>query len=224
MSNSLQLHGLQRARLPCPSPIPRACSNSCPSSQWCHPTILSSAIPFSSCLQSFPESGSFPMSQYFPSGGQSTGASASKSFLPMNIQDWSSKIDWFDLLTVQGTLKGLLQPHNSKASILCCSAFFMAQLSQSYMSTGKTIALTKQIFVNKVISLLFNILSRLVTAFLPRSKCLLISWLWSPSVVILEPPPQKKNKVYHCFHCFPIYLPWSDGTGCHDLWFLNIEF
>ena len=131
MSNSLQLHGLQHARLPCPSPIPRACSNSCPSSRWCHPTILSSAIPFSSCLQSFPESESFLMSQYFPSGGQSTGVSASKSFLPMNIQDWSSKIDWFDLLTVQGTLKGLLQYHNSKASILWHSAFFIVQLSHS---------------------------------------------------------------------------------------------
>ena len=194
MSNSLQPHGLQHARLPWPSPIPGACSKSCPSSHWCHLTILSSTIPFSS-LQSFPESGSFPMSQYFTSGGQSIGASASKSFLPMNILDWSSKIDWFDL-RVQGTLKGLLQHHNSKALILCCSAFFMVQLSKSYMSTGKKIAVTKQIFVNKVISLLFNILSRLVTAFLPKRKCLLISWLWSPSVVILEPP---QNKFCHCW-------------------------
>ena len=88
MSNSLQLHGLQHARLPCPFPSPGACSNSCPLSQWCHPTILSSVIPFSSCLQSFPASGSFPMSQFFPSGGQSTGASASASVLPINIQGW----------------------------------------------------------------------------------------------------------------------------------------
>ena len=88
MSNSLGPHGLQHARLPCPSPTPRACSNSCPSSQWCHPTISSSVVPFSSCLQSFPASGSFPMSQFFASGGQSTGVSASASVLPVNIQDW----------------------------------------------------------------------------------------------------------------------------------------
>ena len=95
------------------------------------------------------------------------------------------------------------------------------QLSHPYKTTGKTIALTRRTFVSKVISLLFNMPSRLVIAFLPRSKCLLISWLQSPSAVILEP---KKSKVCHCFHCFPIYLPWSDGTGCHDLSFLNVEF
>ena len=88
MSNSLWPHGLQHARLPCPSPTPRACSNSCPSSQWCHPTISSSVVPFSSCLQSFPVSGSFPRSQFFALGGQSIGVSASASVLPMNIQDW----------------------------------------------------------------------------------------------------------------------------------------
>ena len=110
-------------------------------------------------------------------------------------------------------------PHNSKASILQCSAFF--QLSHPYMTTGKTIALTRRTFVGKVMSLLFNMLSRLVIAFLPRSKHLLISWLLSPSAVILEPP---KNKVSHCFHCFPIYFPWSDVTGCHDPHFLNVEF
>ena len=88
MSNSLQPHGLQHARLPCPSPSPRACSNSCPLSRWCHPTISSSVVPFSSCLQSFPASGSFLMSQFFAPGGQSIGASASASVLPMNIQDW----------------------------------------------------------------------------------------------------------------------------------------
>ena len=115
----------------------------------------------------------------------------------------SFRIDWLDLLAVQGTLKSLLQHHSSKASILQCSAFFMVQLSHPYMATGKTIALTRQVFVGKVISLLFNILSRLVIAFLPRSKRLLISWLQSPSAVILEP----KKIVCHCLHCFPIYLP-----------------
>ena len=88
VSNSLWPHGLQHARLPCPSPTPRACSNSCPSSQWCHPTVSSSVVPFSSCLQSFPASESFPVSQFFASDGQGIGASASASVLPMNIQDW----------------------------------------------------------------------------------------------------------------------------------------
>ena len=113
------------------------------------------------------------------------------------------RMDWLDHLAVQGTLKSLLQHHSSKASILSCSAFFTVQLSHPYMTTGKTIALTRQIFVGQVISLLLNMLSRLVISFLPRSKRLLISWLQSLSAVILEP---KKNKVWHCFHCFPIYL------------------
>ena len=130
------------------------------------------------------------------------------------------RMDWLDCLAVQGTLKSLLQHHSSKASILRCSAFFIVQLSHPYMTTGKTIALTRQTLVGKVMSLLFNMLSRLVITFLPRSKWLLISWLQSPSAVILEPP---KNKVWHCLHCFPIYLPWSDGTRCHDLRFLNVE-
>ena len=124
-------------------------------------------------------------------------------------------MDWLDLLAVQGTLKGLFQHHSSKASILWHSAFFIVQLSHPYMTTEKNIALTRWIFVGRVISLLFNMLSRLVIAFLSRSKCLLISWLQSLSAVILKAP----NKVCHCFHCFPIYLPWSGGTRCHDLKF-----
>ena len=116
----------------------------------------------------------------------------------------SFRMDSLDLFAVQGTLKSLLQHHSSKASILWHSAFFIVQISHSYMTTGKTIALTRQTFVGKVILLLFNMLSRLVITFLPRSKHLLISWLQSPSAVILEPPP---NKVRHCFHCVPIYLP-----------------
>ena len=132
----------------------------------------------------------------------------------------SFRMDWFGLLAVQGTLKSLLQHHSSKASILQCSAFFIVQLSHPYMTTGKTIALTRQTFIDKVMSLLLNMLSRLVITFLPRTKRLLISWPQSPSALILEPP---KNKVSHCFHCFPIYLAWSDGTRCHDLSFLNAE-
>ena len=113
----------------------------------------------------------------------------------------SFRMDWLDLLSVQGTLRSLLQHHSSKASILGHSAFFTVQLSHPYMTIGKTIALIRRTFVGKVMSLLFNILSRLVITFLPRSKHLLISWLQSPSAVILEPP---QNKVSHCF---PIYLP-----------------
>ena len=130
------------------------------------------------------------------------------------------RMDWLDLLTVQGTLKSLLQYHSSKASILLHSAFFIVQLSHPYMTTGKTIALTRQTFVGKVTSLLFNMLSSLVITFLPRSKCLLISWLQSPSAVILEPRKIKSDTVSTVF---PIYFPWSDGTRCHDLNFLNVE-
>ena len=115
----------------------------------------------------------------------------------------SFRIDWFDLLTVQGTLKSLLQHHSSKATILRGSVFLMVQSSHPYMTTGKTTALTRWTFIGKVMSVLFNMLSRLLKTFLPRSKCLLISWMQSPSAVILEP----KKKVCHCFHCFPIYLP-----------------
>ena len=131
----------------------------------------------------------------------------------------SLKMDWLDLLAVQGTLKSLLQHHSSKASIHQRSAFFTVQLSHPYMTTGKTMALTRWTFVGKVMSLFLNMLSRLVITFLPRSKRLLISWLQSPSAVILEP----RKVVCHCFHCFPIYLPRSDGSGCHDLSFLNVE-
>ena len=115
----------------------------------------------------------------------------------------SFRIDWLDL-AVQGTLKSLLQHHSSKASVLRRSAFFIVQLSHPYLTTGKTIALTRWTFVGKILSLLFNMLSRLVITFLPRSKHLFISWLQSPSAVILEPP---QNKVCHCFRCFSIYLP-----------------
>ena len=133
----------------------------------------------------------------------------------------SFRIDWLNLLAVQRTLKSpwasSLQHHSLKASGLWCSAFFMIQLSHPYMTTGKTIALTRWTFVSKVMSLLFNMLSRFVIGFLPSSKYLLISWLKSPSAVILEP---KENKVCHCFHFFHIDLPWRDGTRCHDLSFL----
>ena len=137
------------------------------------------------------------MSQLFPSGGQSVGVSAS-TISPSNEHPGliSFRMDWLDLLVVQGTLKSLLQHHSSKASILWCSAFFTVQPSHPYLITGKTIPLTRWTFVGKVISLLFNMLSRLVITFLPRSKRLLISWLQSPSAVILEPPKIKSDTVY----------------------------
>ena len=131
----------------------------------------------------------------------------------------SFTMDWLVLLAVQGALNSLLQHHSSKASIFRHSAFFTVQPSQSYVTTGKTIALTRWIFLGKIMSLLFSMLSTLVINFLPKSKCLLISWLKSPSVVILEP----NNKVRHCFHCLPIYFPWGDGTRFHDFSFLDVK-
>ena len=133
--------GLQHAipshpPLPCPSPAPGACSVSCPLSQWCHPTTTSSVIPFSSCLQSCPASGSIPMSGFFTSGGQSIGVSASISVLPMNIQDWFPLGLTSLILQFKG-LKSFLQHHSSKASILWCSAFFMVQLPHPYMTSSR---------------------------------------------------------------------------------------
>ena len=175
MSDLLRPHGLQRAGLPFPSPTP--CSNSCPLSQWCHPSTSFSVIPFS-CLQSFPASGFFPMNWFSTSGGKSIVASASTFVLPMNIQDWFSfGIDWLDLLAVQVILRSLLQDHSSKESVLWCSPFFMIQISHPYMTLGKIIVLTVWTFISKVISLFFNTLSRFVIAFLSRSKHLLISSL-----------------------------------------------
>ena len=162
------------------------------------------------------------MNQLFASGDQSIGVSAS-SISPSNEYSGliSFRMDWLDLLAIQGTFKSLLQHHSSKASILQCSAFFIVQLSHPYITTGKSIALTRRTFVGKEMSLLFNMLSRLVMAFLPRSKCLLISWLKSPSAVIWEP---RKIKSLTVSIVSPIYLTWSDRTGCHNLSFLNAEF
>ena len=157
------------------------------------------------------------MSQFFSSGGQNIGASV--SVLPMNIQDWFplQLLGLISLLS-KGTLKSLLQHHSLKASILWCSAFFMVQLSHPYMTTGKIIALTRWTFVSKIMSLLFNSLSRFVIAFLPRSKCLLISWLQSPPTLILEP---KKIK--------SVTVSTVSPSICHEVigpepWSLNVEF
>ena len=144
----------------------------------------------------FPRSGSFPMSQFFTLGGQNIGVSCSINPSTEHPGLISFRMDWLDLLAVQGTLRSVLQHHSSKASILWHSAFFTVQLSHPYMTTGNTVALTRRTFVGKVISLLFNILSRLIITFLLRSKHLLISWLQSPSTVILEPPKIKSDTVF----------------------------
>ena len=162
------------------------------------------------------------MSWLFASGVQSIRISAS-AISPSNEYSGliSFRMDWLDILAVQGTLKSFLQHHNSKVSILQFSVFFTVQFSHSYMTTGKTIALTRWTFVSKVMPVLFNMLSRLVRVLLPKSKHLLISWLQSPSAVILEP---KKMKSVTVSIVSPIYMPCSDETKCHDLSLLNVEF
>ena len=191
VSDSLQPHGLQHARTPYPSPTPRTYSNS----RSCHPTIIL-------CYPLILPPSVFPSIRVFSNESVllirwPKHWSFSFSISPSNEYSGliSFRIDRLDLLAVQGTLKSLLQHHSSKASILRHSAFFIVQLSYSYMNTGKAIALTRWTFLGKAMSLLFNMLSRLVIAFLPRSKHLLISWLQSPSAIILEPPKIKSLTV-----------------------------
>ena len=220
MSNSLRRHGLQHARPPCLSTNSRSLlklmsiESVMPSNHLilCCPLLLPPSI--------FPSIGVFSSESVLHMRWPKY-CSFSFSISPSNEYSGliSFRMGWLDLLTVQGTLKSLLQHHSSKASILWHLAFFIVQLSNPYMTTGKTIGLTRQAFAGKVMSLLFNMLSRWVITFLPRSKRLFISWLRSPPALILEP----RKIVSHCFHCFPNYLPWSDGTGCHDLSFLNTE-
>ena len=173
MSNSLWPHELQHAMLPYPSPTLRIYSNSCPLNQWCHPTISFSAIPFSSHLQSFPVSGSFQISQLFASDGQSIGVSVSTSVLPINIQDWFP-LGWTGLISLQS--KGLSRVF-SHTTVQKHQFFALSFLYSPTLTSIHDYWKNRQIFVGKVMSLLFNMLSRLVIAFLPRSKCLLISWL-----------------------------------------------
>ena len=174
MSDSLRSHGVQHTRLPCPSPIPGACSNSCPS--LIPSNHLIHIVPFSSCLQASPASWSFQMSQFFTSGCQSIGVSASASVLPMNIQNWFP-LGWTGWISLQSSISS--------------SVLSFLYSPNSHIHNGKTIAFTRRSFVGKVMPLLFNMLSELVQAFLPRSKQLLISWLQSTSTVTLEPPEIK---------------------------------
>ena len=205
-SDSLRPYVPQHARPPCPSPTPRVYSNSCPSSQWCRPA---SSHPLSS-----PPPPALNLSQHQGLFKWVSSLHQVAKVLEFQLQHQISfRIDWLDLLAVQGTLKSLLQNHSSKASILWCSAFFIVQLWHPYMTIGKTIALTRQTFVDKVMSLLFNMLSRLVITFFPRSKCLLISWLQSPSALILEPKKIKYLAVFivspSVFHDWQGWMPWS---------------
>ena len=206
VSDSLGPHGLQHARLPCPSPTPRPSSNSCPLSQWWNPTISSSVIPFSSCLQSFPRSGSFQRSQFFILSGQILELHLQHQTLQWIFRTISFRIDWFALLAVQGTLKSLLQHHGSKASILWCSAFIMVQLSHPYITIGNTIALTILTFVSKVISLLLICFLGLSLLFFQG-----VSFNFMAAVTICSDFGAQGYKVCHCFHHFPIYFPWSIG-------------
>ena len=205
MSNSLRPHGLQHTTLTCPSPTLGAYLNSCPSHRWCHWTISSSVVPFSSSLQSFPA----PLPRVFSNESVLCIRwpkywSFSFSISPSNEYSGmiSFRMDGLDLFAVQATLKSLLQHHSSKKSILQCLAFFKVQLSHPYITTGKSIALTRWTFVGKVLSLLFNMLSRFVIAFLPRNKHLNSM----AAVTICSDFGAPKNKVSHFFHCFPIYL------------------
>ena len=192
VSDSLQPHGLQHARPPCPSPTPRVYSNSCPLSwdaiQPSHPLSSPSPLVFPSIRVFSNESAiHIKWSKYW---------SFNFNISPSNEHSGLIffRMDWLHLHAVHGTLKSLLQHHSSKASILRHSAFFIVQFSHPYMTIAKTIALTRRTFVGKVMSLFFNMLSRLIITFLPRNKHLFISWLQSPSAVILEPPPPTKIK------------------------------
>ena len=200
MPDCLRPHESQHARPPCPSPAPGVYPNSCiklvrPSSHLilCHPLLLLSPIPPS--IRVFPKESALHIRwpKYWS-------FSLSISLSNEHPGLVSFRVDWLDLLAVQGTLKSLIQPYFKSINALVVSF-----LHSPYMTTGKTIALTRLILVGKVTSLLSNMLSRLVITFLPRSKRLLISWLQSPSAGILDPPPKKK--VSHYFHCFPIYFP-----------------
>ena len=222
MSDSLRPHELQHTRPPCPSPNTGVHSNPCASSRWCHPAMSSSVVillllpPIPPSIRVFSNESTLHMRwpKYW---------SLSFSIIPSKeiLGLISFRMDWLDLFAVQGTLKGLLQHNSLKASILRHSAFFTVQLSHPYITTGKTIALTRRTLVGKVISVLLNMLSRLVITFLPRSKRLLISWLQSPSAVILEPKKIKPDTVSTVSPSIPMkwwdQMPWSSFSECWAL-------
>ena len=216
MSDSLRPRGLQNAMPPCPWPTPRAYTNSCPLHWWYHPTICHPLLLPPSILPSIRLfSNESPLRIIWPKFW-----SFSFSISPSNEYSGliSFRMDWLDLLAVQGTLKSLLQHHSSKVSILWRSVFVKVQLSHPYMTTGKTRALNRWTFVGKVMSLLFNMLCRVGHNFSSKQQA---SFNFMAAVTICRDFGAPRNKVCHCF---PIYLPWSDGNRCHDLCFLNVEF
>ena len=211
MSDSLWLHGLQHARPPCPSPTPGACSNSCLSRRWCHPTTSSSVFPFSSCLQSFPVSGSFQMSQLFASGGQNIGASASASVLPRNIQGWLPLgTGWISFQS-----KGL-------SRVFSNTTIQKHQFFRTLPSLLSNSHICSWLLERPWLWLCRPLLAKWCLCVLICFPC----WSWlsfqlqSPSTLILE----LKKRESHCFYLFPFYLPWNDGTGCPDLSFLILSF
>ena len=192
---------------------PEVHSNSCPLSRWCHPTISASVIPFSSCPQSFPASGYFQISQLFILGGQSIEVSASTSVLPMDTQDWYT-LGWTSWISLEFKWLSRVFSNTTVQNHQFFSAqYFCSPNSHPYMTTGKTIALTRWTFVDKLMSLLFIMLSKLMITFLPRSKRLLISWLQSPSAVIFKPRKIKSAIVSTVSHLFSMKwwgrMPWS---------------
>ena len=219
MSGSLWHHRLHHTRLPCPSLYP-CCSNSCPLSQWSHPSISFPATPFLSCPQFFPASRFLPMSQLFTSGGKNIGASASASVLPMNIQGWFP-LGLTCLISLQS--KGLSRVFSS--TTVQKHQFFSAQPSLWSNSHVCLWLLDKsQLWLYGPLlarwCVHFLTLSQFSIAFLPRSKCVLISWLQLLSTVILE----TKKIICHCFYFPPINLPWKKGARCYDLSIFNVEF
>ena len=220
MSDSLWPHGQQHARPPCPSRTPGIYSNSCPLSRWCHPTISSSVVP------SLP---TFNLSQHQGLFKWVTSSHQVAKVLEFNFNISPSnehsglisfRMDWLDFLAVQGILKSLLQHHSSKASILWCSAFFIVQLSHPYMTTGKTIALTRWTFAGKVMSLLFQYAVWVGHSFSSKEQ---ESFNFMAAVTICSDFGAQKHEC-HCYHHFPIYLPWNDGIWCHHLCILTGKF
>ena len=218
ISSSLRPHELQHSRLPCPSPSPRSCSNSCPLSEWCHPTISFSVVSFSSCFQSFPASESF-LSQFFASGGQSIGASVSASVLLMNSQDWF-------LLGLTGLIP--LQPRESQESFPT-PQFKSTNSSVINLLYGPNFTSIHDYWKNHSFDYTdlcwqsnistFKYAVYICHNFSSKEQ---LSFNFMAAVTICSDFGAQENKICHCFHCFPSYLPWSDGTRCHDLHFLWI--
>ena len=218
MTNSLWPHESQHARPPCPSLTPRVYSNPCPSSRWCHPAISSFVVPFSSFPQFLPASEYFPVGHLFAWGGQSIGVSASVSVLPMNIQDWFP-LEWTGWISLQSKGLSRVFSNTTVQSIkFLALSFLHSPTLTSIHDHWKNHSMTRRTFVGKVMSLLFNMLSRLVITFLPRSKPLFTSWLQSPSAVILEPIKIKSATVSTISPSIS-----HEVIGCHDLSFLNVE-